>query len=86
MINKLVEVTSISAHNHQFKLVKRCFLVADGLVCNGSGPVKNAVSNNYVYSLSRLLHTSNECSEILRFLLPPHLKAEYHRQLTVSLP
>jgi hypothetical protein len=85
-LHKLYEVTSILAHQNQFKAVKRCLLVAEELLLHAEPAIKNAVSNVFLVYLGRLLDKKDSRAEVLNYLLPRALRAEYRRQLTNCLP
>jgi len=85
-LHKLYEVTSILAHQNRFKAVKRCLLVAEELLLHAEPRISNAVCTIYVHYLSYLLDKRDDRAEVIHYLLPRALRAEYHRQINSSLP
>lgn len=85
-LHKLYEVTSILAHQNRFKAVKHCLLAAEELLTHAEPNISNAVCTIYIYYLSMLLDKRDSRAEVIHYLLPSALRAEYRRQLTISLP
>ncbi|GAB3569522.1 hypothetical protein GCM10027578_24050 [Spirosoma luteolum] len=83
---KLFEVTDELARQHRFRAVKRCLLAAESLLLSDNRRCSNAVCTIYVYHLSMVLDTRDNRAEVIHYLMPPGLQAEYHRQLAASLP
>lgn len=81
LLNKLYEVTAVLAHQNKFNAVKRCLQVADALLRDGDKKVSTAVCTVYIYRLALLLDQRNSCANVIYFLLPRALRAEYQRQL-----
>ena len=81
-LHKLYEVTSVLAHQNQFKAVKRCLLVAEALLTHAEPSISHAVCTIYVYHLGRLLGKRDARAEIIDYLLPQALRAEYRRQFS----
>ena len=80
------EVTAELAHQYKFRAVKRCLLVAEELYQDSDNQVSNAVCSIYLVHLSKLLDKRNVQSELIYYLLPRILRAEYRRQLSTCLP
>lgn len=85
-LHKLCEVTSVLAHQNKFKGVKRCLLVAEELLLEDDKKVSNAVCTIYIYRLAMLLDKRDARAEVIHYLLPRALRAEYQRQLNCCLP
>lgn len=85
-LHKLCEVTSVLAHQNNFKGVKRCLLVAEELLLEDDKKVSNAVCTIYIYRLAMLLDKRNARAEVIQYLLPRALRAEYQRQLNCGMP
>lgn len=85
-VNKLFEVTSILAHQNKFKAVKRCMQVAEELLLEGDKRISNAVCTIYVFRMGMLLDKRDARAEVIHYLIPRALRAEYQRQLNNCLP
>lgn len=83
-LHKLYEVTSVLAHQNRFKAVKRCLLVAEELLTHTEPKISNAVCTIYIYHLSKLLAKRDARAEVIAYLLPQALRAEYRRQLSTA--
>lgn len=81
LMNLLIAFTSKNIEEHNYKVVKRCFKIADKLYSKGNVMVKNAVENVFVYAFSRLLcHDKKETSKTLG-LIPGSLYSLYINQM-----
>lgn len=65
------------------RLIK-CLTVADRLLATGSRPVKNAVANVFLISLSNFLETRYGQGRKIIQMFPGHLRAEYNKQVYAS--
>lgn len=81
----LYEVTAELAHQYKFRAVKRCLEVAEELLITGDQPISNAVRSIYIVQLAKLLDKRKASSELIHYLLPRALRAEYRRQLSTCL-
>ena len=63
-----------------FKEVKHCFVVAEKMLQNGNGTVKNAIENGYLFSVSTIIDIASPVSQKVKSLLTDALKKEYNRQ------
>ena len=61
--------------------VKKCFALADKMLCEGDMIVVMAVRNIYIYSISKALDQNTPFSKICRSMLSDGLKKEYIHQL-----
>lgn len=86
LLHKLAEVTSMLAHQNRFKAVKRCLTLADSLLRDGDKSVSTAVCTVYVHYLSILLDRRDACADVIHYMLPRTLRAEYNRQINACLP
>lgn len=71
------------AQENKSRIVK-CLAVADRLLASGSRPVKNAMANVFLISLSNFLETHYEQGRQIIQLFPKNLRAEYDRQVCAS--
>ncbi len=77
----LSEFTEKNIEAHNYKVVKRCFQVADKLYAKGNGLVRNAVENVFVYAFSRLLCRNNKEIGLILGLIPGSLYSLYMHQV-----
>ena len=56
-LNTLFTFTTRNVMEHNYRVVKRCFDIADKLYSRGNGVVKNAVQNVFVYSFTKMFHS-----------------------------
>lgn len=80
----LAGLTRQLAQRGNIKEVKRCFAVAEKMIREGNGIVKNAVRNSYIFSLSSLLGFSTPLSEKVRAALGGPLRKEFYEQVNAS--
>lgn len=76
----LLDYTEDNIDMHNYKAVKKCFSAADELYVRGNNSVKNAVSNVFVYSLTRLFQCHNSERKYLLGLIPISLYTLYVQQ------
>lgn len=86
ILHKLAEATSILAHQSKFRAVKRCLMAADTLLLEGDKSVSTAVCTVYVHYLAILLDQRDARAEVILYMLPRTLRAEYNRQINACLP
>lgn len=86
ILHKLAEATSILAHQSKFRAVKHCLVLADTLLLEGDKSVNTAVCTVYVHYLSLLIDKRDSRAEVIHYLLPRALRAEYNRQINACLP
>jgi hypothetical protein len=82
----LTDFTLKVAHQHNIKMLKRCFTAAERLYIKGNEMIKNAINNVFVYSFSSLFagcHTKQERIKI-ESLMPGLLYSAYVQQLLKS--
>lgn len=75
---RLAEITKKFIISGNINRAKKCLVIADQLLLNGSNETKNAISNIYVFSVSTFMELRH-CS--ISNLFPQHLKLEYNKQI-----
>lgn len=83
---KLYEVTAVLAHQHKIRAVKRCLELAEELLLVDDRKISNAVCSIYMFHLITLLDKRDARAEVIHYLLPRALRAEYRRQISTCLP
>ena len=83
-LHKLYEVTSVLAHQNRFKAVRRCLLVAEELLTRAEPIISEAVCTIYIYHLGKLLAKRDARAEVIAYLLPQALRAQYRHQLSAA--
>lgn len=68
----------------KFNRASKCLLTADRLFNSGNNLIKNAISNVFVYSLSRVLDKHDELSTKILEMMPFSLKNEYDLQVNTT--
>ena len=81
IMKMLTDYTSQVIKEHNYKVAKRCFQVADKLYCKGNHNVKNAVQNVFVYSFTRMFQIYSAEKQQLLAMLPITLYTLYITQL-----
>lgn len=66
------------------KEVKHCFVIAENMLQNGNGVVKNAIENCYLFSVSTIIDIASPMNQSAKKLLTSSLKKEYNRQIFAS--
>ena len=84
LINTLMAFTCKNIGGHNFKVVKRCFQLADKLYSKGNMAVKNAVQNVFVYSFTKMFECYPSEKKELLAILPMTLYSLYIRQVCHS--
>ena len=69
------------AKEHNYSLLQKCFKLAEALYEKGSGAVRGAVENVFVYSLSRILSLVPEDKQKIKSLMPASLQTLYMNQV-----
>lgn len=80
-MNTLITYLCKNIKDHNYKMVKRCFDIADKLYTKGNEAVKNAIQNVFVYSFTKIFHTYTEEKQQLLALLPMSLYTLYIGQV-----
>lgn len=64
--------------------VKHCFNVAEKMLLEGNKPVKNAIENIYIFSISSILDFAGPLSNKIKGMMNKALLTEYKRQVCAS--
>lgn len=82
----LADFTRRAVKEHNYAMTRRCFAVAAKLHAKGDELVKSVLENVYVYSLSSLFCSCENCKErnLLQAALPGSLHKVYVQQITKS--
>lgn len=84
-IHCLVKFTRKKVIQHNFRVVKKCFLIAENFHCNGNRIVKDTIENVFIYSFSSILNLCNNEEKIkLQSLMPLSLYTAYVQQILKS--
>lgn len=82
----LTDFTLKNAHDHNIKMLKRCFLVAERLYIKGNEIIKTAINNVFIFSLSALFADCDSRSEKIKIqsVMPGYLYSAYVQQILKS--
>jgi hypothetical protein len=82
----LTDFTLKNAHEHNIKMLKRCFTAAERLYTKGNEMIKNAVNNVFIYSFSELLANCTSRQERIKIqsVMPSYLYSAYVQQVLKS--
>ena len=80
-MNTLCVFTCKNIDQRNYRVVKRCFKVADKLYSKGNTIVKNAVQNVFVYSFTKMFQSYPAEKKELMAILPISLYSLYITQL-----
>ena len=82
----LTDFTLKIAHQHNIKMLKRCFTAAERLYTRGNEIIKNAINNVFIYSFSMLFSECADRQERIRIqaVMPPYLFSAYVQQILKS--
>jgi len=78
---RLAEITKIFIVSGNILRAKKCVIIAEYLLLNGTNQTKNAISNVYVFSVFTFMELRH-CS--ITNLFPQNLKLEYNKQINTS--
>ena len=81
LMSELVNFTCNNIGAHNYRVVKRCFQVADKLYNNGNETVKTAVNNVFVYSFTKMFQAYSSEKNRLFALIPISLYSLYIKQV-----
>ncbi len=81
IVNTLISFTFKNIREHNFKVVKRCFKIADKLYTKGNAVVKGAIENVFVYSFTKMFINYPSEKQKLLSLLPMTLYSLYIAQI-----
>lgn len=68
----------------KLNMVKNCFSLAEKMMCEGSGKVKTAVENVYMYSIGMLIDRLPSSGKDVKEMISPSLLEVYKRQIISS--
>lgn len=82
----LADFTLKNAHEHNIKMLKRCFRAAERLYIKGNEIIKNAVNNVFIYSFSELFADCANRQERIKIqaIMPAYLYSAYVEQILKS--
>ncbi len=80
-MNTLISFTFKNIKEHNFKMVKRCFKIADKLYSKGNAMVKGAIENVFVYSFTKMFLSYPLEKQKLLSMLPITLYSLYISQI-----
>lgn len=82
----LTDFTLKVAHQHNIKMLKRCFTAAERLYIKGNEMIKNATNNVFIYSFSELLADCTSRQERIKIqsVMPSYLYSAYVQQILKS--
>lgn len=82
----LADFTRNMVKQHNYSMTRRCFIVAAKLHVKGNEMVKQVLENVFVYSLSSLFCSCENCKErnVVQAALPGSLHKIYVQQITSS--
>jgi len=81
VMNMLMAFTFENIKQHNYKIVKRCFKIADKLYSKGNTVVQNAVQNVFVYSFTKMFERYPAEKQKLLAILPMTLYSLYIAQV-----
>ncbi len=81
LMNMLMVFTLKNIKEHNYKMIQRCFKIADKLYSRGNAMVKNAVQNVFVYSFTKMFQTYPAEKQALLSILPVTLYSLYISQI-----
>lgn len=79
VIHAFMEYTSALVQKGHLQEAGRCFRVAGVLYRNGSGLLKNAIENVYIYGISPLVDTHKQSLQGLLPLPLQQVRIQYHQ-------
>ena len=82
----LTDFTLKNAHEHNIKMLKRCFMAAERLYVRGNEMIKNAINNIFIRSFSMLFADCDSRVERIKIqsVMPPYLFSAYVQQVLKS--
>ncbi len=80
-LNAVREFACQGAKEHNYGRLQQCFALAASLYEKGSGSVKCAVENVFVYSISRIFSLAPEDKARIKALIPQSLRSLYMQQV-----
>lgn len=84
-ISCLAGYTKKKVKEHDLRLVRKCFMIAENMYSKGNNIVKDAIENIYVYSFSSIFNLcSREEKNKIQSLIPISLYSAYVQQILKS--
>lgn len=84
-IQCLSDYTRRKVMQHNLRLVRKCFAVAETMYVNGNTMVRDAIENVFIYSFSSILNmNSKEENRKIQALIPLCLHTAYVQQILKS--
>jgi hypothetical protein len=82
----LTDFTLKIAHEHNIKMLKRCFTAAERLYIKGNEMIKNAIDNVFICSFSELFADYDNRQERIKIqsVMPSYLYSAYVQQVLKS--
>ena len=80
-IQCFADLTKTLVNKENFAEVKHCFRIAEKMLKEGNGIVKNAIENCYVFSVTSMLDFAGVTGDKAKKLLTSLLRKEYFRQV-----
>ena len=80
-INCFTDYTKHAIEEHNFRIAKKCFAVAENLYVNGDSTVRFLIENNFVYCFSSHKFNTHADDVITKSIFPKKLYAIYIKQL-----
>ena len=81
IMNTLISFTFKHIKQHDFKIVKRCFKIADKLYNKGNKVVKSAIENVFVYSFTKMFLSYPAEKQTVLAMVPMPLYSIYVAQI-----
>lgn len=78
------DFTKTLVNQQNFAEVKHCFRVAEKMLKEGNGIVRNAIENCFVFSVTNMLDVAGTAGSRAKMLLTELLKKEYSRQVSAA--
>jgi len=83
-MNYFSDYTKHAVEEHDFRLAKKCFVLAEKLYREGDRIVRLLVENIFVYGFSSFLFNNKIESKVVKAMIPPALYFLYIRQVLKS--
>ncbi len=80
-LNAVREYACQKVKEHNYSRLQQCFTLAASLYESGSGSVKCAVENVFVYSISRIFSLAKEDKAHIKAMMPQSLRNLYMAQV-----
>jgi len=84
-VNDLTEIAWRAAVEHDFILLKQCFVLAEKLYNNGEQLVKDVLENTFIYAFSRIIPAGKMEQCVFKAMIPKSFYSIYKRQIMVGI-